>query len=65
MNSPYASDEYIDNPQLNGYSTGKVVIYAAFDGSCSEAAHKVLRNLVSKHSIGFFDVRADGKEYRS
>ena len=65
MNGPYASDDNIDNPQLTDYSIGKVVIHAAFDWSCSEDAHKVVRNLACKHGIGFFDVSTGGGEYCS
>jgi len=63
MNGPYASDDNINNPQLTDYSLGKVVIYTAFDWSFSEDAHKVVRNLACRHSIGFFDVIADGGEF--
>jgi hypothetical protein len=49
MNGPYASDDNIDNPQLTEYSIGKVVIYAAVGWSCSEYAHKAVRNLACKY----------------
>jgi hypothetical protein len=63
MNGPYASDDIINNPRLADYSIGKVVINTAFDWSCSKYAYKVVRNLACRHSIGFFDVIADGGEF--
>ncbi len=65
MKGPYASHDNIDNPQQSDYSIGKVGFYAAFDWSYSEDAQNVVRNLAYKHSIGFFDVSADGGEYCS
>jgi hypothetical protein len=61
MNGPYASDD-IDNPKVTDHCIGKEVIYSAFDWSCAEEAHKVMKQLAIKHKVGFFDVSADNGE---
>lgn len=61
MNGSLASDDF-DNQNMTDYSIGKSMIYASFSWSVAEEAHIVMRNLSTKHKVGFFDVSASNGE---
>src|SRR5262249_6690419 len=58
MNDPLARHEP-DDSKVTDYSLGRSVIYGAFAWSEAEAAHKFVKELAAKHSVGFFDVSAN------
>jgi len=69
MNGPdAASDEEIDADEESGesrvsdYCVARDAIYVAFAWSQADNAYQKMRELASKHGVGFFDVSgSDGK----
>lgn len=58
MNGPLASDAP-DDPTVTDYSLGYSVIYGAFSWSVAETAYKHVKELATKHGVGFFEVSGD------
>lgn len=58
MNGPRAGDDP-DDPKVTDYSLGRSVIYAAFAWSEAKAAHEHVKELATKHGVGFFDVSGE------
>lgn len=58
INGELSNDEFDradEEGRLTEYSIGRGVVYAAFSWGQAESAYQVMRELCSKHGVGFFD----------
>lgn len=62
MNGDFAPDvDLLDEDEnlerhVTDYSIGREVIYAAFAWSVADEAYDLMRKLVQKYEVGFFDI---------
>jgi len=54
LNGPFA-EPASESPRRTDYCIGRCVIYATFAWSQVEPAYKSVRELATKHGVGFFD----------